>query len=151
VVFYGASYAQQGELVIDQQGDRLEYRRWSPSEDTSVVAYLPVPLARMETIEGDDWLFLSDDADRSAAALAHTCLMQLAEIYLAYRRVNEDSPPQIVLLDHSLSSILLSCDVMHLLHPVASPSPKLGWIGAHISSWGRRFETADGLVCHAHP
>src|SRR5262245_49672301 len=34
IVFYGASYAQQGELAIDQQGDRLEYRRWSPSEDT---------------------------------------------------------------------------------------------------------------------
>jgi hypothetical protein len=56
----------------------------------------------------DEWLYRTDDADRATASIAHTCLMQLAEVYLAYRRVHEDNPPCVVLLDHSLSSMLLS-------------------------------------------
>jgi hypothetical protein len=98
IVFYGASYAQQGELVINPNNEYLEYRRWSPNQDTSLVAYLPVPLSRLELFEDEEWLFRADDADRSTAAMIHTSLMQLAEIYLAYRRVTEDSPPRIVLL-----------------------------------------------------
>lgn len=150
VVFYGGSYAQQGELLIDGDAERLEYRRWSPSQDTSVVAYLPVPLTGLESND-DDWMFRVDDIDRSAAAVAHTSLMQLAEIYLAYRRVTEDAPPRIVLLDHSLSSILLSSDVMHLVGPFRPGEQVLGWIGAQVDVWGRPFEAADALVAHAHP
>jgi hypothetical protein len=153
LVFYGGSYAQQGELLIDTSNDRLEYRRWSPSEDTSLVAYLPLPLTSLQQSEGESegWLFRADDAERSTAALAHTCLMQLAEIYLAYKRVVEDSRPQVILPDHSLSSTLLSNDVMHLVRPYQPDRAVLGWVGASVDVWGRAFEPADGLVAHAHP
>jgi hypothetical protein len=77
--------------------------------------------------------------------------MQLAEIYLAYRRITEDNPPRIVLLDHTLSSILLSNDVMHLVHAYRPTTQALGWIEAQIDVWGRQFEPADALVAHAHP
>jgi hypothetical protein len=153
LVFYGGSYAQQGELIIDVSNERLEYRRWSPSDDTSLVAYLPLPLTSLQQSEGESegWLFRADDAERNTAAVAHNYLMQLAEIYLAYKRAIEDSPPQVILLDHSLSSILLSNDVMHLVRPYQDDQAVLGWVGAHIAVWGRVFEPADGLVAHAHP
>jgi hypothetical protein len=75
LVFYGGSYAQQGQLIIDPEGHRIEYRRWSPSEDTSIVAYLPIPLTGLERNADEDWLYRTDDADRATAAVAHTCLM----------------------------------------------------------------------------
>lgn len=151
VVFYGASFAQQGRLVLDRSKYRIEYRRWLPSEDTSYVAYLPVPLSRLEMDADNEWLYRTDDAERATASVAHTCLMQLAEVYLAYRRVQEDNPPRVILLDHSLSSMLLSNDVMHLVQPYRPDRQVLGWIGAHIDIWGRQFELADALVAHAHP
>jgi hypothetical protein len=151
LVFYGASYAQQGQLVVDPSGHRIEYRRWSPSEDTSVVAYLPIPLSRLDMNSDDQWLYQTDDTDRATASVAHTSLMQLAEVYLAYRRVHEDNPPRVILLDHSLSSMLLSNDVMHLVGPYRPDRQTLGWIGADIEIWGRPFEMADALIAHAHP
>lgn len=154
MVFYGASYAQNGTLNIGDRAGKLSYSRWTPSEDTSFVAYLPIPLNALSDFDNDDWLFRADDEERSTVAMIHTGLMQLAEIFLAYKRVtSEDRPPKIVLLDHSLSSILLSSDVMHLTKPIQpdKPSPTLGWIDAYIPRWGRNFAAADGLVAHAHP
>lgn len=152
MVFYGASYAQNGTLNVGDSGGRLSYARWTPSEDTSFVAYLPVPLYSLAELDDQDWLFRADDGERSAAAMIHTGLMQLAEIYLAYRRVtSEDRPPRIVLLDHSLSSTMLSCDVMHLVHEYRPDRATLGWIGAQVPRWGRPFEPADAVVAHAHP
>ncbi len=152
MVFYAASYAQNGILNVGDDKGRLSYSRWTPSEDTSFVAYLPVPLNALSELQDEDWLFQADDEDRSSTAMIHTGLMQLAEIYLAYKRVtSEDRPPRIVLLDHSPSSILLSSDVMHLVGSPQSDKQRLGWIGAYIPRWGRTFESADALVAHAHP
>lgn len=152
MVFYGGSYAQGGTLSVNEQLGQLKYARWSPSEDTSVVAYLPIPLNKLNLFEDEDWLFRADDEDRSTANNIHTSLMQFAEIYLAYRRItSEDRPPKILLLDHSLSSILLSTDVMHLIHPFQPNRQTLGWVGAWVDRWGRAFEPADGLVAHSHP
>lgn len=152
MVFYGASYAQNGTLNLDDQAGKLSYSRWTPSEDTSFVAYLPVPLNALAELQDEDWLFRADDEERSSVAMVHTGLMQLAEIYLAYRRVtSEDRPPRILLLDHSLSSTLLSSDVMHSVRKYRPDRQTLGWIGANIPRWGRVFEPADALVAHAHP
>ena len=151
MVFYGASYAQNGVLDTGNDSSGLTYSRWTPSEDTSFVAYLPIPLSMMDQLEDGDWLFRADD-ERSTVASLHTTLMQLAEVYLAYRRVmSEDRPPKVVLLDNSLSSMLLSSDVMHLVKPYRPDTQTLGWIGAYIPRWGRNFEPADGLVAHSHP
>ena len=152
LVFYGASYAQGGTLSISEDVGQLKFNKWSPAEDTSVVAYLPVPLSGINQFEDEEWLFKADDAERATANNIHTGLMQLAEIFLAYRRVtSQDRPPNIVLLDHSLSSILMSSDVMYLVKPYDAEGKTLGWIGAFIDRWGRAFEPADGLVAHAHP
>jgi len=152
MVFYGASYAQNGTLNVGDRLGRLAYTRWTPSEDTSFVAYLPIPLNALSELQDEDWLFRADDEERSAVTMIHTGLMQLAEIFLAYKRVmSEDRPPRIVLLDRSLSSIFLSSDVMHLVRQRRPDRQTLGWIGAYIPRWGRIFEPADGLVAHAHP
>lgn len=152
LVFYGASYAQGGTLGVHEDVGRLNFSKWSPAEDTSIVAYLPVPLSGLDLFDDEDWLFKSDDEDRSTANVIHTGLMQLAEIYLAYRRATaQDRPPHILLLDHSLSSIFMSTDVMYLVRPYEVGQQTLGWIGAQIDRWGRAFEPADGLVAHAHP
>ncbi|MBC7223801.1 MAG: hypothetical protein H5T59_05950, partial [Anaerolineae bacterium] len=152
MVFYGASYAQNGTLRIADEPGTLSYARWTPSEDTSFVAYLPVPLNALSEFQDEDWLFRADDEERSTVATVHTGLMQLAEIYLAYKRLtSQERPPCVLLLDHSLSSILLSSDVMHLVRPYRPDRQTLGWIGAYIPRWGREFEPADGLVAHAHP
>lgn len=152
LVFYGASYAQGGTLLVQEEIGELRYNRWSPSEDISIVAYLPIPLNRLGQSESEDWIFHTDDEDRSTANIIHRGLMQLAEIYLAYRRIiSGDRPPKILLLDHSLSSIMLSTDVMHLIHQYQPDRQTLGWIGAWIDRWGRIFEPADGLVAYSHP
>jgi len=152
LVFYGASYAQGGTLSVQDDVGRLTFTKWSPTEDTSIVAYLPVPLARLDLFEDEDWMFRSDDEDRTTANVIHTGLMQLAEIYLAYRRASEqDRPPQIILLDHSLSSMMMSTDAMYLVRPYEVGQRTLGWIGAWIDRWGRAFEPADGLVAYSHP
>ena len=154
LVFYGGSYAQNGTLNLGNDKGKLSYQRWTPREDTSFVAYLPVPLYSLAQFQDEDWLFRADDSERTGAAMIHTGLMQLAEIYLAYKRViSEDRPPSIILLDHSLSSILLSTDVMHLVRPYSPDKNVLGWIDSRISlsSGTRKFEPADALVAHAHP
>ncbi len=151
MVFYGAAYAQAGELGIRKDAERLRYRRWDPAEDTSFVAYLPIPLNALSELEREDWLFRADDRERAAAVAVHTQLMLLAEVYLAYRFLKQDTPPKIVLFDHSLSSLLLSTDVMHLVHPYRADKATLGWIDAYIPAWGRPFEPLDALVAHAHP
>lgn len=152
LVFYGASYAQAGELDINESIGQLEYKRWSPSEDTSVIAYLPIPLNRLNQYEDEDWVFRGDDTDRAAAAVIHNTVMQLAEIYLAYRKItSEDRPVNILLFDHSISSILNSTNKMDLIHPYHYEEQTLGWIGAWIDRWARVFEPADGLVTYSHP
>jgi hypothetical protein len=152
LVFYGASYAQGGTLSVQDDVGRLSFSKWSPAEDTSIVAYLPVPMTGLDLFEDEDWIFKSDDEDRSTANVIHTGLMQLAEVYLAYRRATaQDRPPHVILLDHSLSSIMMSTDVLYLVHPYQVGTQTLGWIGAHVERWGRTFEPADGLVAHAHP
>jgi hypothetical protein len=71
LVFYGASYAQSGSLYVDERLGQLRYQRWSPSEDTSVVAYLPIPLSLLDTTEDEEWLFRSNDEERTTAAVIH--------------------------------------------------------------------------------
>jgi len=150
MVFYGAAYAQMGEVRIRSQSERISYRRWDPSEDTSFVAYLPIPLNALSDLQGE-WLFRADDHERTATVAIHTQLMQLAEIYLAYRLLKQERPPKILLLDQNLSSLYLSTDVMHLVHAYRADRATLGWIGAYIPVWGRTFEPLDALVAHAHP
>lgn len=68
--------------------------------------------------------------------------MQLAEIYLAYEMARSPvfAAPKLILMDLSLSSVLMSTDVgierIHLFgHPIGT----------------RRLERRDGLVAYAHP
>ena len=68
MVFYGGSYAQNGTLNVADGAGRLSYSRWTPSEDTSFVAYLPIPLNSLSDITDDDWLFRADDDERASVA-----------------------------------------------------------------------------------
>jgi hypothetical protein len=113
-------------------------------QDVSLVAYVPIPYAEAGNITdaGYQEEFIVDDKNKINLSSIHTRLMQLAEIYLAYEMARGPvfAAPKLILMDLSLSSVLMSTDVgiekIHLFgHPIGT----------------RRLEKKEGLVAYAHP
>jgi len=113
-------------------------------QDVSITAYIPVPYAEAGDITDMEYQekFIVDDKNKINLSSIHTRLMQLAEIYLAYQmaRSSISGYPKLILMDLSLSSVLMSTDVgldnIHLF-------------GCQIGS--RTLQKRDGLVVYAHP
>lgn len=144
MVFFAAAYGVKGCIRIESQPPRLRYERWSMDQDVSLVAYVPVPYAEAGDITdaGYQEEFIVDDRSKINLSSIHTRLMQLAEIYLAYQMAKSSAlePPKLILMDLSLSSVLMSTDVgIKNVHLFGCP------IGT------RRLEEWDGLVVYAHP
>jgi len=144
MVFFAAAYGVKGCIRIESQPPRLRYERWSMDQDVSLVAYVPVPYAEAGDITdaGYQEEFIVDDRSKINLSSIHTRLMQLAEIYLAYQMAKSSTlePPKLILMDLSLSSVLMSTDVgIKNVHLFGCP------IGT------RRLEKRDGLVVYAHP
>ncbi len=144
MVFFAAAYGVKGCISVESQPPQLRYERWSMDQDVSLVAYVPVPYAEAGDITdaGYQEEFIVDDRSKINLSSIHTRLMQLAEIYLAYEMARSPvfAAPKLILMDLSLSSVLMSTDVgiekIHLFgHPVET----------------RRLEKRDGLVAYAHP
>jgi len=144
MVFFAAAYGVKGCIHIESQPPRLRYERWSMDHDVSLVAYVPIPYAEAGDITDAGYQdeFIVDDRNKINLSSIHTRLMQLAEIYLAYQMAKSSAlePPKLILMDLSLSSVLMSTDVgMKNIHLFGCP------IGT------RRLEEWDGLVVYAHP
>ncbi len=144
MVFFAAAYGVKGCIRIESQPPRLRYERWSMDQDVSLVAYVPVPYAEAGDITDAGYKeeFIVDDRSKINLSSIHTRLMQLAEIYLAYQMAKSSTlePPKLILMDLSLSSVLMSTDVgIKNVHLFGCP------IGT------RRLEKRDGLVVYAHP
>jgi hypothetical protein len=144
MVFFAAAYGVKGCIHIEPQPPRLRYERWSMEQDVSLVAYVPVPYAEAGDITdaGYQEEFIFDDRSKINLSSIHTRLMQLAEVYLAYQMARSSTldPPKLILMDLSLSSVLMSTDVgidnIHLF-------------GCPIGS--RTLQKKDGLLVYSHP
>jgi hypothetical protein len=144
MVFFAAAYGVKGCIHIDSQPVKLRYERWSMDQDVSLVAYVPVPYAEAGDITDQGYReeFIVDDNAKINLSSIHTRLMQLSEIYLAYQMVKSSAidGPKLVLMDLSLSSVLMSTDV---------GIENIRLFGCPIGS--RRLGRRDGLIAYSHP
>lgn len=111
MVFFGASYPIRGTLDFSSPNKRFKYDKWTPDEDVSMVAYVPIPFVELNKLV-DDPFVVSDDQKTIDLSYIHLQLMELAEIYQAYTLVkSSDLRPKILIWDQSMSSALNSNDV----------------------------------------
>jgi hypothetical protein len=144
MVFFAAAYGVKGCVHIEPRPARLRYERWSMDKDVSLVAYVPVPYAEAGDITDSGYQeeFTVDDTEKINLSSIHSRLMQLGEIYLAYEMARSSviDGPKLILMDMSLSSVLMSTDVgMRYIHLWGS------------SIGGQTLTKRDGLVVYAHP
>ena len=144
MVFFAAAYGVKGCIRIESQPPRLRYEKWSMDQDVSLVAYVPVPYAEAGDITDAAYRdeFIVDDRSKINLSSIHTRLMQLAEIYLAYQMARSSilEGPKLILMDLSLSSVLMSTDV---------GIDNIYLFGCPIGS--RTLQKRDGLIVYAHP
>lgn len=143
VTFFGGAYGARGEIQLQDGEHRIAYRRWSLDQDVSLVAWVPIPFARMdEVVQGNDEAFIFTDEERLNLSSVHTRIMQLAEIFLAYNMVQSSrlDAPHILMLDLSPSSVLAS---------VAQAQHQIGLVGYPYDR--RQLTAADITVALAHP
>jgi hypothetical protein len=143
ITFFGGAYGARGELALAGGQHRLTYKRWSLDHDVSMVAWVPVPFARLEEVspaEGEQ--FLVTEEERINLSAVHIQVMQLAEIFLAYNTVTSSrlDAPHILLMDLSPSSVLAS---------VATAQKNIGLEGYPYDR--RALTKADITIALAHP
>jgi len=143
VTFFGGAYGARGELSLSSGRHQIRYRRWSLDHDVSMVAWVPVPFARLEEVapqHGEQ--FLVTDEERVNLSSVHVHVMQLAEIFLAYNTITSSrlDSPQILLMDLLPSSVLAS---------VAHSQEGLGLIGYPYDR--RALTRADVTIALSHP
>jgi hypothetical protein len=143
ITFFGGAYGAKGELTLSGGKHQLSYKRWSLDHDVSMVAWVPVPFARLEEISparGEE--FLVTEEERINLSSVHVQVMQLAEIFLAYNSVTSSrlDAPHILLMDLSPSSVLAS---------VATVQENIGLEGYPYDR--RSLAKADITIALAHP
>jgi hypothetical protein len=143
ITFFGGAYGARGEVVLTGGQHQIRYKRWSLDNDVSMVAWVPVPLARLEEVapaQGEQ--FLVSEEERVNLSAVHTQVMQLAEIFLAYNTVRTSrlDAPHVLLMDLSPSSVLAS---------VATSQANIGLAGYPYDR--RSLTPADITIALAHP
>lgn len=141
LTFFGAAYGARGEIELKSGDHKIVYKRWSLDQDVSMVAWIPVPLAKLEEIQPNEQ-FLATDEEQVNIASVHTQIMQLAEIFLAVNAITASvmDAPDLVLLDLSPSSILAN---------VAQSQDMIGLVGYPYDRRG--LTKADIAIAHAQP
>jgi hypothetical protein len=143
ITFFGGAYGARGELMLNGGTYQLRYKRWSLDHDVSMVAWVPVPFARLEEVTpGQGEQFLVTEDERVNLSAVHVQVMQLAEIFLAYNTVRSSrlEAPRVLLMDLSPSSVLAA---------VARAQDQLGLTGYPYDR--RALTDADITVALAHP
>lgn len=143
ITFFGGAYGARGEVIFTGGHHKISYKRWSLNQDVSMVAWVPVPFARLEEVTpGQGEEFLVTEEERVNLSSVHIQVMQLAEIFLAYNAIRSSrlDAPHILLMDLSPSSVLAS---------VAKAQENLGLIGYPYDR--RSLAKADVTVALAHP
>lgn len=143
VTFFGGAYGARGEIDLEGGTHRIRYKRWSLDHDVSMVAWVPVPFARLEEVTpGAGEQFLVTEEERINLSSVHVQLMQLAEVFLAYNSVRSSQldAPHVLLMDLSPSSVLAS---------VARAQATLGLVGYPYDR--RALTDADVTIAMAQP
>ena len=142
LTFFGGAYGARGELELDAGDHRVHYKRWSLDQDVSMVAWIPVPFARLEEIQPQGEQFLVTNEEEANVASVHTQIMQLAEIFLAINAITASvmDAPHLVLMDLAPSSILAN---------VAQAQDKVGLVGYPYDR--RKLTKADIAIAYAQP
>jgi len=140
MVFFGAAYPIRGVIDFSRSDKKFIYEPWSPDEDVSMVAYVPVPFAELnETM--DDPFVVSDDQKMINLSNIHVQLMELAEVFQAYMLVkSSDLRPKILLWDQSMSSVMNSNDVNY---------KRINLIGYKYQM--RPLTAQDIIIAYSHP
>jgi len=144
ITFYGGAYGAKGQLILSEDPPKIRYKKWSMNKDVSMVAWVPVPFARLSDIADPRYSedFILSDNEKINLSSIHTLLMQLAEVYLAYNSAasSEIEYPRILLMDMSPSSVLAS---------VAVSTSQIGLVGYPYDR--RKLDIADVIIAMAHP
>jgi hypothetical protein len=143
ITVFGAAYGARGELVLSGSRHLLRYKRWSLDHDVSMVAWVPIPFARLEEVTpGQSEQFLVTEEERVNLASVHVQVMQLAEVFLAYNTIRSSriDAPHVLMMDLSPSSVLAS---------VAHTQEKLGLRGYPFDR--RSLTQADITIALSHP
>ena len=142
LTFFGGAYGARGELKLDAGDHRVHYKRWSLDQDVSMVAWVPVPFARLEEIQPQGEQFLATNEEEASVASIHTQIMQLAEIFLAINAITASvlDAPHLVLMDLSPSSVLAN---------VAQAQDNIGLVGYPYDR--RSLTKADIAIAYAQP
>lgn len=142
VVFFGASYGVRGKLKFIGDPPRISYESWSIDQDTSMVAYVPVPFAELgDLTEKEEKQFIVSDDDKIDLSGIHRLIMLLAEVYLAYDLVKTSSlRPKLVLWDQSITGVLMHTDIK---------PEKINLIGHPYL--GRKIRKQDVIIAYSHP
>ena len=143
ITFFGGAYGAKGQIKLIAGNHKIEYRRWSLEHDVSMVAWVPVPFARLEEVTpGEGEQFLVTDDEKINLASVHTQIMQLAEIYLALNSIRSSrlEAPHILLMDLSPSSVMAAAAVRQ---------DKVGLAGYPYDR--RSLSAADITIAVAHP
>ncbi|HEC86877.1 MAG TPA: hypothetical protein ENI49_03290 [Thermoplasmatales archaeon] len=140
MVFFGAAYPIRGIIDFSRSDKRFIYEPWSPDEDVSMVAYVPIPFAELnETM--DNPFVVSDDQKVINLSNIHVQLMELAEVFQAYMLVkSSDLRPKILLWDQSMSSVMNSNDVNY---------KRINLIGYKYQM--RPLTAQDIIITYSHP
>ncbi len=143
ITFFGGAYGARGEVALNGGRHKIRYKRWSLDHDVSMVAWVPVPFARLEEVTpGAGEQFVVTEEERVNLFSVHVQVMQLAEIFLAYNTIRSSrlDAPHVLLMDLSPSSVLAS---------VARAQDKLGLVGYPYDR--RSLADADIAIALAHP
>ncbi len=142
VVFFGGAYGVRGQISFEDTTSSVRYQRWSMDQDVSMVAYVPIPYAEVGDAIDDEEDFALSENDKIDLSNIHTRIMQLAEVYLAYQlaRSSTIDHPRMILMDLSLSSVLMSTDV---------GMDRIGLVSEKGADTG--LSIADVAVAYSHP
>lgn len=139
MVFFGASYSIRGTIDFSRPKKTFKYEPWSPEEDVSMVAYVPVPFAELNHSIEDP--FVVSDEEKIDLSNIHLKLMLLAEVFQNYMLVkSSDLRPKIILWDQSMSSVMNSNNLRY--HDV-------DMIGYKYQM--RELTAQDVIIAYSHP
>lgn len=142
ITFFGGAYGAKGVINLDSGEHKIKYKRWSLDQDVSMVAWVPIPFARLDEVIEKKEEFLLTEEEKINLSSVHTKIMQLAEIFLAFNTISSSvlEAPNILLMDTSPSSVLAS---------VAHSQEDIGLKGYPYDR--RELTSADISIALAHP
>lgn len=140
MVFFGGSYAVRGTIKFSNDAPITEYEKWSPDQDVSMVAYVPIPFAQLGDVTGENFA-INSDCEAINLLSIHNQLMQLAEVFLIYDLISSSTlKPRVILWDQSMSGVLASTDV---------GIDEINLTGTRFR--GREIGRADLIIAFSHP